>query len=33
MGLRKQYQDEFTKTHNGTRLGFMGFFVKARLKP
>jgi len=29
MGLRKQYQDEFTKTHNGTRLGFMGFFVKA----
>ena len=24
MGLRKQYQDEFTKTHNGTRLGFMG---------
>ncbi|MDG1475431.1 MAG: E3 binding domain-containing protein, partial [Porticoccaceae bacterium] len=22
MGLRKQYQDEFTKMHNGTRLGF-----------
>ena len=29
MGLRKSYQDEFVKTHNGTRLGFMGFFVKA----
>jgi 2-oxoglutarate dehydrogenase E2 component (dihydrolipoamide succinyltransferase) len=26
MGLRKSYQDEFVKTHNGTRLGFMGFF-------
>jgi 2-oxoglutarate dehydrogenase E2 component (dihydrolipoamide succinyltransferase) len=32
MGLRKQYQDEFTKTHNGTRLGFMGFFVKAAVE-
>ncbi|NCX48095.1 MAG: 2-oxoglutarate dehydrogenase complex dihydrolipoyllysine-residue succinyltransferase [Gammaproteobacteria bacterium] len=29
MGLRKQYKDLFEKTHNGTRLGFMGFFVKA----
>ena len=29
MALRKQYQDQFEKTHNGTRLGFMGFFVKA----
>ncbi|MDG1446497.1 MAG: 2-oxoglutarate dehydrogenase complex dihydrolipoyllysine-residue succinyltransferase [Porticoccaceae bacterium] len=32
MGLRRQYQDEFTKTHNGTRLGFMGFFVKAAVE-
>ncbi len=32
MGLRKQYQDEFTNTHNGTRLGFMGFFVKAAVE-
>ena len=32
MGLRKQYQDEFTKTHNGTRLGFMGLFVKASVE-
>ena len=29
MGLRKQYKELFEKTHNGTRLGFMGFFVKA----
>lgn len=29
MKLRKQYKDQFEKTHNGTRLGFMGFFVKA----
>ena len=29
MDLRKQYKDLFEKTHNGTRLGFMGFFVKA----
>ena len=29
MELRKQYKDLFEKTHNGTRLGFMGFFVKA----
>ena len=32
MDLRSQYQDEFTKTHNGTRLGFMGFFVKAAVE-
>jgi len=32
MGLRKQYQDEFTKTHNGQRLGFMGFFVRAAVE-
>ena len=29
MELRKQYKELFEKTHNGTRLGFMGFFVKA----
>jgi 2-oxoglutarate dehydrogenase E2 component (dihydrolipoamide succinyltransferase) len=29
MALRKKYKDQFEKTHNGTRLGFMGFFVKA----
>lgn len=29
MELRKQYKDLFEKSHNGTRLGFMGFFVKA----
>jgi len=32
MGLRKSYQDEFVKTHNGTRLGFMGFFIKAAVE-
>lgn len=29
MKLRQQYKDQFEKTHNGVRLGFMGFFVKA----
>ncbi|BBB30332.1 2-oxoglutarate dehydrogenase complex dihydrolipoyllysine-residue succinyltransferase [Neptunomonas japonica] len=29
MDLRKQYKELFEKTHNGTRLGFMSFFVKA----
>ncbi|OMH32735.1 2-oxoglutarate dehydrogenase complex dihydrolipoyllysine-residue succinyltransferase [Motiliproteus sp. MSK22-1] len=29
MELRNQYKDLFEKTHNGTRLGFMSFFVKA----
>ncbi len=29
MTLRSQYKDLFEKTHNGVRLGFMGFFVKA----
>ncbi len=32
INLRKQYQEEFTKMHNGTRLGFMGFFVKATVE-
>jgi 2-oxoglutarate dehydrogenase E2 component (dihydrolipoamide succinyltransferase) len=29
MALRSKYKEKFEKTHNGTRLGFMGFFVKA----
>ncbi|PCJ90756.1 MAG: dihydrolipoyllysine-residue succinyltransferase [Porticoccaceae bacterium] len=29
MDLRSAYKDEFMNTHNGTRLGFMGFFVRA----
>lgn len=29
MALRSQYKDRFQKTHNGTKLGFMSFFVKA----
>jgi len=29
MDLRNKYKDRFEKTHNGTRLGFMSFFVKA----
>ncbi len=29
MALRSKYKDQFEKVHNGTRLGFMGFFVKA----
>ncbi len=29
MELRKKYKDQFEKRHNGTRLGFMSFFVKA----
>ena len=32
MALRKHYKDMFEKTHNGTRLGFMGFFVKAAVE-
>lgn len=32
MELRKRYKDKFEKTHNGTRLGFMGFFVKAAVE-
>ena len=32
MDLRKKYKDQFEKTHNGTRLGFMGFFVKAAVE-
>jgi 2-oxoglutarate dehydrogenase E2 component (dihydrolipoamide succinyltransferase) len=29
MALREKYKDQFEKAHKGTRLGFMGFFVKA----
>lgn len=29
MELRARYKDQFEKAHNGVRLGFMGFFVKA----
>ncbi|OYW89961.1 MAG: dihydrolipoamide succinyltransferase, partial [Pseudomonadales bacterium 32-61-5] len=29
MELRAKYKDLFEKTHNGVRLGFMSFFVKA----
>ncbi len=29
MALRSQYKAQFEKAHNGTRLGFMSFFVKA----
>jgi 2-oxoglutarate dehydrogenase E2 component (dihydrolipoamide succinyltransferase) len=32
MELRKLYKDKFEKVHNGTRLGFMGFFVKAAVE-
>lgn len=32
MNLRKQYKELFEKTHNGSRLGFMGFFVKAAVE-
>ena len=29
MDLRAKYKEEFQNAHNGTRLGFMSFFVKA----
>ena len=29
MTMRSEYRDAFEKKHNGVRLGFMGFFVKA----
>ncbi len=32
MELRKKYKDQFEKAHNGTKLGFMGFFVKASVE-
>jgi 2-oxoglutarate dehydrogenase E2 component (dihydrolipoamide succinyltransferase) len=32
MELRQRYKADFEKAHNGTRLGFMGFFVKAAVE-
>ncbi|MDQ2075433.1 2-oxoglutarate dehydrogenase complex dihydrolipoyllysine-residue succinyltransferase [Marinimicrobium sp. ABcell2] len=32
MELRAKYKDKFEKTHDGARLGFMGFFVKAAVE-
>lgn len=32
MSLRNRYKDQFEKTHKGTKLGFMGFFVKAAVE-
>lgn len=32
MALRNRYKDQFEKTHKGTKLGFMGFFVKAAVE-
>ena len=32
MELRSKYKDLFEKTHNGVRLGFMSFFVKAAVE-
>lgn len=30
--MRKQYQEQFQRAHNGTRLGFMSFFVRAAVE-
>ena len=32
MDLRTQYKDAFEKAHDGTRLGFMSFFVRASIE-
>ena len=32
MQLRTQYKEAFEKAHNGTRLGFMSFFVRASVE-
>jgi 2-oxoglutarate dehydrogenase E2 component (dihydrolipoamide succinyltransferase) len=32
MALRSRYKDSFEKVHKGTKLGFMGFFVKAAVE-
>ena len=32
MSLRSKYKDDFAKTHDGTRLGFMSFFIKASVE-
>jgi 2-oxoglutarate dehydrogenase E2 component (dihydrolipoamide succinyltransferase) len=32
MDLRNRYKDDFAKAHNGTRLGFMSFFIRASVE-
>ncbi|NIP14378.1 MAG: 2-oxoglutarate dehydrogenase complex dihydrolipoyllysine-residue succinyltransferase [Pseudomonadales bacterium] len=32
MTMRRRYQEEFQARHNGTRLGFMSFFVRASVE-
>jgi len=32
MNMRSNYQEEFQSRHNGTRLGFMSFFVRATVE-
>jgi 2-oxoglutarate dehydrogenase E2 component (dihydrolipoamide succinyltransferase) len=32
MTMRKRYQSDFQATHNGTKLGFMSFFVRASVE-
>ena len=32
MSLRSKYKDEFFKIHDGTRLGFMSFFIRASVE-
>ncbi|MCV6606521.1 MAG: 2-oxoglutarate dehydrogenase complex dihydrolipoyllysine-residue succinyltransferase, partial [Porticoccaceae bacterium] len=32
MDLRGQFKEQFSKIHDGTRLGFMGFFVRAAVE-
>ncbi len=32
INLRTQFRDQFAQVHGGTRLGFMGFFVKASVE-
>lgn len=32
MDIRAKYKDEFEKTHDGVRLGFMSFFVRASIE-
>lgn len=32
MDLRSQFKDQFSSVHSGTRLGFMGFFVRSAVE-
>ena len=32
MDIRNRYKEEFERTHNGVRLGFMSFFVRASIE-